>query len=190
MKKIFILLGHPNTDTLSGMLADVYEKAAKDAAHEVRRMNIADMQFDPTLHKGYKVIQDYEQDLKTFQENMTWCDHFVIIYPNWWGGMPAILKGLWDRAFMPRFAFHMHKDKFGWDKLLKGRTARLIILTGNPPFLDWLAFGDFTASIKRSILEFAGIRTRITTLGPSENISDAIKARWEKKIAQLARKAK
>jgi hypothetical protein len=84
----------------------------------------------------------------------------------------------------------MHKDKFGWDKLLKGRTARIIILTGNPPILDWLAFGDYTATIKRSILDFSGMRTSIKSFGPSENISEQKKAHWEKQIAKLARKGK
>ena len=188
--KIFVLLGHPDKETLSGELANVYEQEATKAGHEVRRSNIGDLQFDPILHKGYKEIQAFEPDIVTVQDNISWCEHLVIVYPNWWGGMPAILKGFWDRAYMPRFAFRMHKNKFGWDKLLKGRTARVIILCGNPPFLDWLAFGDFTASIKRSLLEFSGITTSVTTFGPSENIAPEKKASWEKQIAAFARKGK
>ncbi len=188
--RIFVFLGHPDTETLSGELANVYEREAKAAGHEVRRLNISDLKFDPILHKGYKVIQELEPDLKTVQENITWCEHFVLVYPNWWGSMPALLQGFWDRTFMPHFAFHMHKDKFGWDKMLKGRTARVIILTGNPPLLDWLAFGDFSATIKRSLLEFSGIKTNVMALGPSEKISPERKANWEAHIAKLARKGK
>ena len=186
--RIFILVGNPDKETLSGELANTYESEARKAGHEVRRLNIGDLQFDPILHKGYKVIQELEPDLKMVQENISWCEHFVLVYPNWWGSMPALLQGFWDRAFMPHFAFHMHKNKFGWDKMLKGRTARVIILTGNPPFLDWLAFGDFTATIKRSLLEFSGIKTSVTAFGPSEKISPERKADWEARIAKLARK--
>jgi NAD(P)H dehydrogenase (quinone) len=188
--RIFILLGHSNKETLSNEFASVYEAEAKKAGHEVRRVNISDLKFDPILHMGYKVIQELEPDLKSVQENISWCEHFVLVYPNWWGGMPALLKGLWDRTFMPHFAFHMHKDKFGWDKMLMGRTARVIILTGNPPFLDWLAFGNFSDSIRRSLLEFAGIKTKVTSFGPSENISPEKKAQWEKQIAKLAQQGK
>ncbi len=188
--RIFVFLGHPNSDTLSGEIANTYEKAARAAGHEVRRINIADLQFDPILHKGYKVIQAFEPDIIKVQENISWCEHLVLVYPNWWGGMPAILQGFWERAFMPRFAFKMHKNKFGWDKLLKGRTARVIILTGNPPFLDWLVFGDFTAAIKRSLLEFSGIKTKVMALGPSENITPEKKVVRERRIEQLATKGK
>ena len=188
MKKIFILLGHPDKESLSGIFADVYEREAQAAGHEVRRANIGELQFDPILHHGYKVMQQLEPDLVTTQENITWSEHFVIVYPNWWGSMPAIFKGFWDRALLPRFAFHVHKSQLAWDKLLKGRTARVIILCGNPPFLDWFAFGRFTNTIKRSILEFSGFDTKITSFGRSEHITDAKKAKWERKIAALARK--
>ncbi len=190
-KRIFILLGHPDNgpEPLSRQLADAYEAAAKAGGHEVRRLNIFDLSFDPIMHKGYRAIQQLEPSLLTVQENITWCQHLVLFYPNWWGGMPALLKGLWDRLFLPRFAFRMWKNRFGWDALLKGRTARVVVTCGNPAFLDYLAFGDFTASIKRSLLEFAGIRTSVTAVGHSEHLSERSKANWIRKVQSLARHA-
>ncbi|RTL02406.1 MAG: flavodoxin family protein [Neisseriaceae bacterium] len=190
-KRIFILLGHPDRGPmpLSRRLADAYEAAARAAGHEVRRTNISDLSFDPILHEGYRTIQELEPSLKQVQEDMRWAEHFVLFYPNWWGGMPALLKGMWDRMFLPAFAFRMHKTKLGWDKLLAGRTARVVITCGNPPVLDMLAFGDFTATIKRSLLQFAGYRVSTTLIGHSEKLSpqqtDAALAR----IQALARRA-
>lgn len=192
MKKIFILLGHPDAgpEPLSRQLADRYEAAAKAAGHEVRRMNIFELSFDPNMHKGYRAIQELEPDLKAVQENLTWCEHFVLVYPNWWGSMPAVLKGMWDRMFLPRFAFRMWKNRFGWDALLAGRSARVIITCGNPAVLDYLAFGDFADTIKRSILDFAGFHTRITAVGHSEHLSEGQKERWMRKIEGLAKRGK
>ncbi len=63
-RRIFILLGHPDsgTEPVSRTLADTYEAAARAAGHEVRRMNIFDLTFDPVLHKGYRAIQELEPD--------------------------------------------------------------------------------------------------------------------------------
>ncbi len=191
-KRIFILLGHPDSgpEPMSRQLADTYEAAAKAAGHEVRRMNIFDLSFDPTLHKGYRAIQELEPDLKLVQENLSWCEHFVLAYPNWWGSMPAVLKGMWDRMFLPRFAFRMWKNRFGWDALLKGRTARVLITCGNPAILDHIAFGDFTATIKRSLLQFAGLLTWVSAFGHAEHASVQKQERWKRCVARLARRAR
>ena len=191
-KKIFILLGHPDSgpEPLSRQFADAYEASARAAGHTVRRTNLADLSFDPSLHKGYRAIQELEPSLVKVQEDMTWCEHFVLFYPNWWGGMPATLKGMWDRMFLPRFAFRMWKNKLGWHALLKGRTARVVITCSNPVMLDHLAFGDFTASIKRSLLSFAGFSTRVLSVGTSERLTPAQKNSWIQRIESLAQQGK
>lgn len=186
-----MLLGHPDSgpEPLSRQFADTYETAARAAGHEVRRMDLSSLSFDPILHKGYRVIQDLEPDLIHVQENMKWCEHFVLMYPNWWGGMPALLKGMWDRMYLPSFAFRMWKNRFGWECLLKGRTARLVITSNNPPLLDHLAFGDYTASIRRSLLGFAGFKVKVTAYGNAERAETRVKDGWKKEVANLAKRA-
>src|SRR3989338_8649585 len=173
-KKIVILLGHPDSGpTLSAEIALLYEMAAKKAGHEVRRFNVGDMRFDPVLHKGYKATQELEPDLKALQAAISWCDHFVIVYPNWWCTMPALLKGVFDRMWLPAFAFSMRKNKQGiltggWKRLLKGKTARVFVLSGTHPFFLWLLMGDYTNEIKRSVLWFAGFKAKVSRFGPSD----------------------
>jgi NAD(P)H dehydrogenase (quinone) len=188
-KKIYILMGNPDKDgTLSSQIADVYEENAKAAGHEVRRANLGDLQFDPILHKGYKVIQPLEPDLLKVQEDMKWADHFVLVYPVWWSSMPALLKGFIDRAWIPGFAFHFHKDGMGWDKMLHGRTARLIILSKSWPVMIMALFGDYTNEISRAILGFSGYKVSLTEVGMSEKLTEPQKAKWMEKIAKLAKK--
>ncbi len=186
--KIFILLGHTDKETLSGAFADTYERAATGAGHEVRRMNIGEMQFDPILHKGYKVIQATEPDLKTFQENIKWCEHFVLVYPIWWSEVPAALKGLFDRAWLPHFAFNFAHHGLTWTKLLKGRTGRIITSANSSPWMIYLMYGPITNVISSAILGFAGIRTRTTLFGPSERSSASTHARWMRKVERLGKR--
>lgn len=194
MKKVFILLGHPNKDAFTGSCADAYEQGALDAGHEVRRQNIGEMKFDPILRKGYLEIQELEPDLITFQENVKWADHFVILYPNWWGTMPAILKGIFDRAWLPGFAFQFKKDakgirKYIWDCPLRGKTARIIILANTHPWVARTLFGDFTNELSRATLGFSGIKAKHSIFSPSEKASDATRERWHKKIRNMGKKA-
>ena len=190
MKKIFILLGHPDAETLSGEIATQYETEARAAGHEVRRMNIGELQFDPILHHGYKVIQELEPDLKQVQENMRWCEHFVFIYPVWWSATPALVKGMFDRMWLPGFAFKFNKGKLGWEKLLKGRTARVIALSKMHPWQIRLLFGDHTNEISHATFGFSGLKVRMTEIGHSEILSEKEKAGWMKRIGALARKGK
>ncbi|MAF59482.1 MAG: NAD(P)H-dependent oxidoreductase [Candidatus Pacebacteria bacterium] len=193
-KKIFILLGHPDTETSVGSFADEYERGAKEADHEVHRINISDLNFDPILHKGYKEIQELEPDLKRVQEEMKWADHYVFLYPNWWCTMPAVLKGMFDRMFLPGFAFNYRKNKKGgntifWDKLLSGKSARIVVTTGSHPLLIRIFFGDYTNELSRGILGFAGVSpVRVSVFGPCGDTPPKKKEGWKKKMYSLGRK--
>lgn len=189
-KKIFMLLGHPDTVGMCHDLADAYENAARAAGHSVDRMNIGEMRFDPILHRGYRAMQELEPDLVRFQQLVTAADHFVIIHPIWWVGMPALLKGLFDRAWLPGSAFRYIKTKAGkrtifWHRLFKGKTARIIVTSGTQPLLVRFLPGNVNAQLKWGILWFAGFKTKATWFGPSENVPEQKKAIWLRAVGKL-----
>jgi putative NADPH-quinone reductase len=183
---IYLLLGHTDRETLSGTFADRYEAVATAHGHVVRRQNIGEMQFDPILHNGYKTIQALEPDLEAFCENVRWADHIVIIYPTWWSSMPAKLKGLFDRAWLPHSAFNFADHGLTWKKLLKGKTARVITSANMNPWLITFMYGSPTTHLELAILRFAGVRARSTIFGPSERASARTHARWIRKVERLA----
>lgn len=195
-KKIFLLLGHPDKSGLCGMLADAYEQGAKEGTHELVRMNIGEMQFDPILHKGYRERQELEPDLQAFQKHVQWADHFVIVHPVWWVGMPAILKGLFDRAWLPGSAFRYIKTQAGertifWHRLMKGKSARIIVTSGTAPWLVRFLPGNVNAQLRWGILWFAGFRVYNTKwFGPAENPPEVRRVAWLRVIHDLGRDAK
>lgn len=181
-KKIFILLGHPDKDTKCGSFADAYERGARAAGHEVRRVNIGDLKYDPILHLGYKVIQPLEPDLVAVQDNIKWCEHLVVFYPSWWSTMPALLKGLFDRIWIPSFAFMFKKEGFMagmfWKRLLAGRSARVYVTSDSHPILARFIFGDTTNEIKKCILWFAGFNVSIKKIGPLKFVTESGLKKW------------
>lgn len=162
--KILLLNGNTEKESFSKSICAAYEEGAKNAGHEINTLHIGDMQFDPVLHEGYHSIQALEPDLVHFQQMVLWANHIVIVYPTWWGGPPAVLKGLFDRSFYSGFAYKYHDKGPFWDKLLKGRSAHLITTMDAPLLWYWLAYRSAgTHMIKNAILKFCGISPVKTT---------------------------
>jgi putative NADPH-quinone reductase len=117
-KRMLVILGHPSTDSFCGALSETYVQAAKDAGHDVRLLRLDALDFDPVLHHGYNTIQPLEPELLQAQADITWAEHLTFVYPIWWGGIPALMKGFLDRIFLPGFAFKYREGKAFPDKLL------------------------------------------------------------------------
>lgn len=183
-------MGHPDKESLNGMLADEYEKGAKEASHEVRRVNIGDMKFDPNLHHGYKVRQELEPDLLALQDNVRWADHFVVFYPSWWSTMPSLLKGLFDRSWLPGFAYSFVNKGYMWKRLMKGKSASMIVTSDTAPLIQRLVFGDTTNELRKGILWFSGFGPiYVNKFGYLKHFGDKRKERIKHKVHLLGRRA-
>ncbi|CAI8889367.1 NAD(P)H-dependent oxidoreductase [Pseudomonas neuropathica] len=167
-KRMLVILGHPSTDSFCGALSETYVQAAKDAGHEVRLLRLDALEFDPVLHEGYNKVQPLEPDLLQAQADITWAEHLTFVYPIWWGGIPALLKGFVDRIFLPGFAFKYREGKAFPDKLLKGRTAHLLVTMDTPYwYYKWIYGMPGLNQMRKTTLEFCGIKPLKTlTFGP------------------------
>lgn len=184
-----VILGHPNPASLCGALADAYVDGARAAGGSVELIRLHELAFDPILHQGYHEVQPLEPDLVRAQEAIAAADRLVLITAIWWGTYPAILKGFLDRAFLPGFAFRYARPG-RQVRLLKGRSARLIVTSDSPWF--WLKFvvGDSTvAALRRSTLRFCGFSpVRVTRCSPVRGSSPERRAAWLAKAQELGRK--
>ncbi|WP_166242274.1 NAD(P)H-dependent oxidoreductase [Paenibacillus turpanensis] len=189
-KNIVVIIGHPDPESYCAALARAYEEGAIESHAQVRTIDLASIQFDPNLKYGYRQRTELEQDLKEAQELIRWADHLVFVYPTWWGAMPAILKGFIDRIFLPGFAFQSPENSLLWEKLLKGRSARLIVTMDTPSWYNrWIYKHAGHNVMKRNILHFCGIKpVRITEVGPVKPSSAALRASWLKQMKQLGSK--
>jgi putative NADPH-quinone reductase len=184
--KIYLLLGHPDKQSLNGAFADAYERQAIARGHEVRRHNVGELQFDPILRSGSKQAwPELEPDLKQAQENILWCEHWVMFYPIWWGSVPALFKGYIDRTLHSGFAFKYHENDPFWDKLLKGRSAHVFTTSDAPWFWIFLKYrnSDLNA-VRRATLEFCGVSpVKVTRFSGVRASESSKRVTWIEKVA-------
>lgn len=158
-KRIFVLDGHPAETSISRQLAQAYVDGARAKGHEVRVMHLKDMNFDPDYgFGGYKTHKPLEPQLEDFMQSLEWSDHFVMTSPMWWGGLPAKLKGLIDRAFLPGRAFDT-RGKGLPKPMLSGRSAQVILTSDSPSwYFRFLLHRPLFWQLKRQILGFVGFK--------------------------------
>ena len=126
------------------------------------------------------------------QEEILAADHIVLVYPNWWSTFPALLKGFIDRVFVPGFAFKYHEKGPFWDKLLTGKTARLLVTMDTPWWYYWLVNRSAGHNaIKIGVLEFCGIKpVKISVFSPVKSSDEAKRKQWLEEVRQLGENQK
>ncbi|XKH59559.1 NAD(P)H-dependent oxidoreductase [Halomonas sediminis] len=156
--KVLLILGHPRVESLCGALADAYSEGARAAGVDLRRLDLAELDFDPHVHTLSPNQQPLEADLSRARELVEWAEHLVFVYPTWWGGTPALLKGFLDRIMLPGFAFISCEGGIGYEGLLKGRSAQLITTMDTPPLIHKLLYRQpGRNALAKATLGFCGI---------------------------------
>jgi 1,4-dihydroxy-2-naphthoate polyprenyltransferase len=177
--KVLVILGHPRKDSLCGALADAYVAGAREAGVELERLDLADLKFEPNVIAGSPRNQPCEPAIRKALELVAWADHLVLVFPTWWGTMPALLKGFLDRVLMPGFAFEEHEGG-GWTKLLSGRSAHLLTTMDTPSWVyRWIYKSPGLNSLALASLGFCGIApVRRSIFGPVKDSDPQKRGRW------------
>ncbi|MGG0343641.1 NAD(P)H-dependent oxidoreductase [Priestia megaterium] len=160
--KHLIVYAHPNPESLNHSILDTAVNTLKKNGHEVTVRDLYELNFQPVLKPEDKEAMKAGKtpnDIKTEQEFISESDAITFIYPIWWTGLPAILKGYVDRVFAYGFAYMPGAE--GIVKLLKGKKG-LIINTHGTPTEVYDEIG-MTAGLKVTsdvgIFDFTGIET-------------------------------
>ena len=191
-KKILIINGHPNKNSLNAAIAGAYRKGAEKSGVEVQEIVVADLQFNPNLQFGYQKRTELEPDLVASWEKIMWADHLVWVHPVWWNGLPAITKGFIDRLFLPGLAFRRRENSVWWDKLLTGKSARIITTLDQPGWYYRLIYRRPSVNqLKRGTLKFCGVSpVKVTYIGIVKGANDKLREKWLKKITLMGYKNK
>jgi putative NADPH-quinone reductase len=187
-KRITVIDGHPDPDRarFCHTLADTYAEAARAAGHEVKRINLAEVDIPFLRTRADWDASEPSPAVKQCQEAIAFAEHLVIIYPLWLGSMPALLKAFFERVFRPGFAIAPGPLKSPWPGLLKGKSARVVVTMGMPAFVyRWFYRAHSLKSLERNILSFVGIGPiKETLIGNVEGKAEARK-QWIAKLQSL-----
>jgi NAD(P)H dehydrogenase (quinone) len=130
-----VILCHPNPASFNRAIADSVEAVSGALGHDTRCRDLYGIAFNPILSRADldSAVEAVPQDVRQEQEFISWADMLTFVYPVWWAGMPALLKGYIDRVFCQGFAYRLCADKA--QGLLEGKKVLIFNTTGLPSSL-------------------------------------------------------
>lgn len=164
-------------------LAISHADGLEAAGARVERLVLREMSFDPILRQGFNGEQALEPDLQRAQQFIGEARRIVVVVPVWWGSMPALLKGFFDRTLERGWAFRYLPNGMP-EGLLAGRSARVIVTSDSPTWYLRFIQGDPTVrSLVRSTLRFCGLKpVDMTRIGSVQKSTPEQRQRWLEQV--------
>jgi len=135
--KVNVVYAHPVADSYLASLHQRVVKTLKARGDEVIDFDLYQMKFNPTMQpeewRGHYDPTQAPKDLQPYIDALLWAEACVFCFPTWWSGMPAILKGYFDRVWRPGIAYEVPPDD-GLIKpaLLNIRRMGVVTTCGSP----------------------------------------------------------
>ncbi len=181
---LLIVYCHPEEKSFNKAILERLKKGILKNSSGLKIVDLYRDKFDPVLRNmkendGKKVIVELKKDV-------AWCDKLVIVSPMWWAGLPAMLKGFFDRIFTEGFAFRYNQMGMP-EGLLSVKEAFLISTCDTPlPLLRLTGGWAGYKSVRKGILNFCGIKkVRIRLFGSVKTSSDKKRKFWLKKAEEI-----
>jgi len=109
--RALVVYCHPKPNSFTAAICGVVTGKLNAAGAEIRLRDLYAEGFEPMLspaeHEGYEVCPDNCAPVQSHVDDLRWCDTLIFVYPTWWYGLPAVLKGWLDRVLLPDVAFMM-----------------------------------------------------------------------------------
>ncbi|MBN9548180.1 MAG: NAD(P)H-dependent oxidoreductase [Alphaproteobacteria bacterium] len=112
--KINVVYAHPLADSYQASLHDRIVRTLKERGDEVVDFDLHAMNFNPVMQagerRGHFDPSQVPGDLQVYIDALRWAEACVFCFPTWWSGMPAMLKGYFDRVWRPGVAYQVPPD--------------------------------------------------------------------------------
>lgn len=115
--RALVVFCHPCSESFNAAICARTVETLEQAGHEVRLRDLYKEGFQPVMsgdeRRGYHDEGDNVAPVKEHVEDILWCEMLIFVYPTWWYGLPAMLKGWLDRVWVPHVTFSMPTDEQG-----------------------------------------------------------------------------
>lgn len=160
--RILVIYCHPDTTSFASSLHAAVIETLTAAGHEVTDLDLYGEGFAPVLspeeREKYSNNPLYIKSVEKYARQLAACEGIVAIYPTWWYGMPAMLKGYFDRVWAPGVAYDLKPDgSLDTQRLSHVRRIAVVTTYGSPWWLIRLYMGDPERKLwKRGIRHLCG----------------------------------
>ncbi|MGX1307852.1 NAD(P)H dehydrogenase (quinone) [Amorphus suaedae] len=192
--KVLVVYAHPCDGSFNAAVRDRLVGGLADAGHEVRVADLYAEGFDPVMgpaeRETYHTPGENEAPVAGELERLRWCDALVFVYPTWWFGLPAILKGWLDRVFVPHATFSMPTETERPAGQLRNIVEIAVVTTCGATWLTSKFVGEpGRRTILRGIgsLCAPGCRRRYLALYRMDTVSLDRRTRFLERVSGLAR---
>lgn len=197
MPRTLVVIGTPVPGSFTHALADAYVaglRAAGEDAVVVRDLAATRLPHDPpsraVLRAPDGVTDHLEPEVAELVAELHAAEHVVVLFPQWWGGQPAVLKAWLDRVVLSGSAFRAPSGTGLPVKLLRGRTARVVMTMDSPRWWNQLVYRDSAVvQLTRATFWYTGVRTvgvdRLTVVKTS---TPEQRAGWLARVEQRGRR--
>jgi len=141
--KTLVVHCHPDPKSFNRALYDTSCAALRRSGNEVRTIDLYAEGFDPVMKRDERECYNLDPSLiegrvQKHVDAVRWAEHLVFVYPVWFHGPPAMLKGWLERVFLPGVAFLVPSKKGEKTRPGLQHVRRLTIVTSGGSPLWWL----------------------------------------------------
>jgi len=143
--RVLVIFAHPLGDSYAATLRDTVVAALKAGGHAVDLCDLYREGLDPVLsaqeRRAYENTSENTQAVSHHVERLREAEGIILVFPSWWYGMPAILKGYFDRVWLPGVAFESAPQAIR--PLLRNiRVFGVVTTTGAPEWFTRIYMGN------------------------------------------------
>jgi NAD(P)H dehydrogenase (quinone) len=162
--RVLYLYAHPLPESFHAAIRDEVRAGLREAGHEVDLCDLYAEGFDPVLsaaeRRGYHTLPDNRTPCEAYIRRVERAEALVLSYPTWSFGLPAILKGFFDRVFIPGVSFTL-QDGIARPNLTRIRKIAGISTYGRPRWNALLVADPPRMAVTRYLKALTGWRASV-----------------------------